>query len=100
MEGIMMVREVAQRDPSNMYAQYMLGVGGLISGQLDKAIERLRLVASKQPDNAEVKFMLADAYEKKGDKVSAVKWYEAVKNYVSNPEVIKDINARIESLKK
>jgi tetratricopeptide (TPR) repeat protein len=100
MQGIMMVREVAERDPSNMYAQYMLGVGGLISGQLDKAIDRLRLVASKQPDNVEVKFMLADAYEKKGDKVSAIKWYEAVRNYVSNPEVIKDINARIESLKK
>ncbi|MBA4167416.1 MAG: hypothetical protein H0X41_07740 [Chitinophagaceae bacterium] len=100
MQGIMMIREVAERDPSNMYAQYMLGVGGLISGQLDKAIDRLKLVASKQPDNVEVKFMLADAYEKKGDKVNAVKWYEAVRDFVSNPEVIKDINARIESLKK
>ena len=26
MEGIMMIRDVAERDPSNMYAQYMLGV--------------------------------------------------------------------------
>jgi tetratricopeptide (TPR) repeat protein len=100
MQGIMMVREVAERDPSNMYAQYMLGVGGLISGQMDRAIDRLTLVASKQPDNVEVKFMLADAYEKKGDKANAVKWYEAVKNYISNPEVVKDINKRIESLKK
>ena len=100
MQGIMMIREVAERDPSNMYAQYMLGVGGLISGQLDRAIDRLRLVASKQPDNVEVKFMLADAYEKKGDKINAVKWYEAVREHVGNPEVVKDIDARIETLKK
>ncbi len=100
MEGIAMIREVAQRDPSNMYAQYMLGVGGLISGQYDRAIERLTLVAEKQPDNVEVKFMLADAYERKGDKANAVKWYEAVKSYIGNPEILKDINTRIESLKK
>jgi tetratricopeptide (TPR) repeat protein len=100
MEGIMMIREVAERDPSNMYAQYMLGIGGMMSGQLDRAIDRLTLVATKQPENVEAKLMLAEAFERKGDKPNAVKWYEAVKENVGNPEVTKEINARIESLKK
>ncbi len=100
MAGIMMIREVAERDPANMYAQFMLGVGGMISGQLDRAIDRLTLVATKQPDNVEAKLMLAEAFERKGDKLSAAKWYEAVKVYVGNPEVIKEIDARIKSLKK
>ncbi len=100
MEGILMIREVAEKDPSNMYAQYMLGVGGLMSGQLDRAIDRLSLVASREPDNVEVKLMLAEAYERKGDPSNAVKWYESVKTSISNPEIIQELNKRIQALKK
>ena len=100
MQGIMMIREVAERDPSNMYAQYMLGVGGMMSGQLDRAIDRLSLVASKQPENVEVKLMLAEAYEKKGDKKNAVKWYKSVRSYIGNPEILQELDKRIQTLKK
>lgn len=100
MQGIMMIREVAERDSSNMYAQYMLGVGGLISGQLDRAIERLSVVASNQPDNVEVQLMLAEAYERKGDKKNSVKWYESVRSRISNPEILQEIDKRIQALKK
>ncbi len=100
MEGIMMIREVVERDPSNMYAQYMLGVGSLMSGQLDRAIVRFNLVAEKQPDNVEVSIMLAEAYERKGDKPNAVKWYESVKAKVNNPDIIQELNHRIQDLKK
>jgi len=100
MQGIMMIREVAERDPSNMYAQYMLGVGGLMSGQLDRAIDRLSVVAAKQPDNVEVKLMLAEAYERKGDKQNAVKWYESVRSHIGNPEILRELDKRIQTLKK
>ena len=100
MQGIMMIREVAERDSSNMYAQYMLGVGGLMSGQLDKAVERLSLVAARQPENVEVKLMLAEAFERKGDNANAVKWYESVKEHVNNPDIIHELDLRIQSLKK
>ena len=100
MQGIMMIREVAERDPSNMYAQYMLGVGGLMSGQLDRAIERLSTVAEKQPDNVEVKLMLAEAYERKADKQKAVKWYESVRSHIGNPEILQELDKRIQTLKK
>ena len=100
MQGIMMIREVAERDPSNMYAQFMLGVGGLMSGQLDRGIDRLSIVASKQPQNVEVKLMLAEAYEKKGDKQNAVKWYESVRSQIGNPEILQELDKRIQTLKK
>ena len=100
MQGIMMIREVAERDPSNMYAQYMLGVGGLMSGQLDRAIDRLSIVAAKQPENVEVKLMLAEAYERKGDKQNAVKWYESVRSHIGNPEILQELDKRIQTLKK
>jgi hypothetical protein len=100
MQGISMIREVAERNPENMYAQYMLAMGGLVSGQLDKAIERLLIIAQHQPDNAEILLMLADAYEQKGDKPQAIKWYEASKKHIRDVNVIGEIDKRITQLKK
>jgi predicted Zn-dependent protease len=99
MQGIMMIREVAERDPNNMYAQLMLGIGGLMSGQLDRAIERLSVVTTKEPNNLEAKIMLAETYERKGDKQNAVKWYESVKSQINNPEIVQEIDKRIQALR-
>jgi hypothetical protein len=57
------------------------------------------VVASKQPDNVEVKLMLAEAFERKGDKSNAVKWYESVRPHVSSPEILQELDKRIQSLK-
>ncbi len=99
MQGIQKILEVARRDSTNMYAQLMLGIGGVVSGQFDKAIERLLKVVRFEPDNTEAILTLAEAYERKGDKLNAVKWYEASKKLVGNPEVVKEIDQRIQSLK-
>ncbi len=98
MKGIQQILEVSRRDSTNMYAQLMLGIGGMVSGQFDKAIERLLTVISAEPQNMEAILTLAEAYEQKGDKANAVKWYEASKKLIANPEVIKEIDERIKSL--
>lgn len=100
MEGIQKIREVADRDPHNSYAQFMLGMGALMSGQLDKAIERLTHVVEHEPANLEAILMLADACERKGDKTNAIKWYTEGKKYLKDPGFIKDIDDRISLLKK
>jgi tetratricopeptide (TPR) repeat protein len=100
MQGILPVREIAQKDPGNIYAQMILGLGGKKSGQFDKAIERFNIVVSKQPDNMEAIFNLAECYEAKGDKANAVKWYEVVKKLVKVPEAQKELEKRIIELKK
>jgi tetratricopeptide (TPR) repeat protein len=98
MAGIAKIREVAERDPENMYAQYMLGLGGLMSGQYDKAIDRLLKVVQHQPENVEVVLMLADAYEQHNEKENAVKWYREAKKRVQNAELQKEIDDRIKLL--
>ena len=100
MEGISMIREVADRDPSNMYAQFTLGLGAMLSGQLDRAIERLSTVTKNQPYNLEATVMLAEAYEQKGDKLNAIKWYEASKKMIDNPAINSEIDKRIGLLRK
>ena len=98
MEGIRKIREVADRDPENMYAQFMLGLGGMISGQYDKAIDRLLKVVQHQPENVEAMLMLAEAYERQKDKANAVKWYMESKKHINNADVIKEIEERIKLL--
>ena len=99
MQGIQQILEVTRRDSTNMYAQLMLGIGGVVSGQLDKAIERLHKVVSFEPSNVEAVLTLAEAYERHGDKVNAVKWYQAGRQLITNPAVIKEIEQHIQSLK-
>jgi len=98
MQGIQRILEVANRDSTNMYAQFMLGLGGEISGQFDKAIERLVKVVQHEPANVEAILTLADINEKKGNKKEAVKWYEDAKGLINDEKIIKEINEHIKLL--
>ena len=98
MQGIQRILEVARRDSTNMYAQFMLGLGGIESGQFDKAIERLTTVVQHQPANIEAILLLAEVHQQKGDKADAIKWYEAAKKQIGNPDMIREIDQRIQTL--
>jgi tetratricopeptide (TPR) repeat protein len=99
MQGILPVREIAEKNPDNMYAQYILALGGKKSGQYDKAIERFSIIIKKQPDNVEIMLHLAECYELKGDKTNAVKWYSEVKKKIPNENAQKELDNRINMLK-
>ena len=99
MEGIGPIRAIAERDPKNMYAQFILGLGGIRSGQFDKAIERFTVVIQNEPANLEAAINLAEAYDRKGDKVNAVKWYSFIKEKIPNPQVQKELDERIKALR-
>ncbi len=99
MEGIMKVREIVQKNPNNLYAQLVLGLGGKKSGQYDKAIEHFTVIINKQPGNVEALFQLAECNELKGDKPNAIKWYEALKKQINNDQIKEELDKRIQSLK-
>jgi tetratricopeptide (TPR) repeat protein len=99
MEGIAPIREIVTKNPNNTFGQFILGLGGIRSGQYDKAIERFFIVLKNEPDNLEAMINIAEAYDRKEDKASAVKWYKEVKNRIPNPEAQKELDARINALK-
>lgn len=99
MAGILKVREVAERDSTNMFAQYMLGVGGMVSGQYDKAIARFETVVKARPNNIEVLFKLAEANEMMGNTADAADWYERIYALLSNENIKKDLQERITKLR-
>ncbi|HEY8690164.1 MAG TPA: tetratricopeptide repeat protein [Chitinophagaceae bacterium] len=98
MKGIQQLLSVVAKDSNNMKAQMILGIGGVISKQYDKAITRLNKVVAAEPGNLEAVSWLADTYAETGDKVSAIKWYEYSKKLVNNPEYSKEVNIRIKAL--
>jgi tetratricopeptide (TPR) repeat protein len=99
MQGIQKVLEVVRRDSTNMKAQLVLGIGGAISGQYDKAIDRLLKVVTTQPQNLEAIDYLANTYAAKGDKKEAIKWFEVAKRLANDPHYTEDANERINELK-
>ena len=99
MEGILKIRAIAEKDPNNIFAQFMLGYGGLVSGQTDKAAERFKKVIELDPSNTEAVFLLAELYEKAGNKKEAITWYERGMKDVKNPELLNALKEKIGTLK-
>ena len=100
MEGISKILQVVKEDSTNIYAQMMLGHGALLSGQYDKAIVRFEAVLRNDPGNLEAILLLAEVYERKGDKVRAIDWYQKSLPLIRTIEVRKEVEARINELKK
>jgi tetratricopeptide (TPR) repeat protein len=102
MEGIGKIREVAERDSTNVYAQITLAKGAMMTGpgQYDKAISRLHTINRLQPGNAEAVLMLADVYERKGNKAEAIRWYQESLRVIQVPDARAEIEKRIMELKK
>jgi len=100
MEGILKIREVVEKDSTNLYAQMMLVRGSLLSGQYDKAISRLETVNRIKPDEIDAILLLAEVYERMNDKKKAISWYQKSLQFAKESELKTAIEKRIEELKK
>ncbi len=106
MEGILKVREVAERDSTNVYAQMTLAKASLLSGQYDKAISRLMTITRLKPRDLDASLLLAEVYERMNKKDEAVTWYRkslelaGVETTSNVAELKSEIQKRIEQLKK
>lgn len=99
MEGILLIREVIEKNPDDIYAQHALGMGSMMSGQWDKAIERFEIIHRIEPNNLEAIFLLADVNERKNDKEKAIYWYSKLKDLIKDPVVAGEVEKRIKDLK-
>lgn len=59
MEGILMLRTLAEEEPDNLEAQLYLAKFSVQSGQFDKAIERFKRVTEIDPSRSEVWFEMS-----------------------------------------
>lgn len=100
MEGISRIREVTEKDSSFVFGQLVLAKGSLISGQYEKAIERLRTVNRLQPENLEAILLLADVHERRKENTEAEYWYRESLRFINRADAREEIEKRISQLKK
>ncbi len=98
MQGILPIRNIVQKNPKNLYAQLILGLGGKKSGQYDKAIEHFKVIVTEKPDDLEAALNLAECYEATGNKADAIKWYSSVKKKIPNAQAQEELANRIKQL--
>ena len=91
MKGIMMLRDVVQKDSTNFEAQVQLGLFAMQSGQYEKAVDRFKRLQKIVPNNNEVHLYLAQAYAESGKKNEAIavldKFLKKSKDQVINAQV-------------
>ena len=84
MQGITMLREVLEKDPDNLKANYWMGEFSVMSGQLDKAVLRYEKVLEVDPSNYEVALKLYDVFLQLGDSEKGKKVLSSF--LINNPE--------------
>ena len=99
MKGITLIREVLKADPKNIHALILLGRFSLVSGQYDKAKERLDEALAINPDNTEAMYFKAFAEQGLGNVDKAIELLETCKKRVNNPNFDQEIDKYIEDLK-
>lgn len=99
MKGVTLLREVTASDSTHIAANVILGKLAIQSGQFDKAERRLAMVVSRQPENTEAMYFLAEAYKGLGQKEKAVEWFEKCKKLINNPEFSAEIDRYMQSMK-
>ncbi|WP_460763765.1 tetratricopeptide repeat protein [Niabella terrae] len=100
MQGISKIREVIDKDSTNVYAQMTLAMGSLMSGQTDKALQRLLTVHRLDGRNLQAVLLLADLYERQGDKNQALQWYSKALPLITDHDEMKTaLQERINTLK-
>ncbi len=99
MKGVMLLREITDKDPDNITANLILGKYGIVSGQFDKAVQRLQKVLSVDSLNVDAYLYLAEAYEGMGDKAKAIEALEKCKTVVQDSGFSNEISGYIEKLK-
>jgi len=100
MEGILKIRQVAEKDSTNVYAQMTLGEASMTSGQFDKAVDRFERVVTLQPKNLEAILLLAEANERIGNKAEAIRWYKQSIPLSNIPDLKAAVAQKINELSK
>jgi len=98
MKGIMLLREVIEKNPDHENALFNLGILSVRSGQYDKAVERFSRVVALNPARTEMYFMIGKAYMMQGNKAKAAENFEKFKNSSADVTMINETNNLLNQL--
>ncbi len=97
MKGVLMLKDVAEKNPANLAAGITLGRLAIKSGQFEKAVERLEKLSLLHKNNSEVLYHLGEAYKCQGNVSKAKELFSKTKKIVNNPNYSKEIDEYIKT---
>ncbi len=98
MQGVMSLLDISRKDSLNIRANLILGRMSIVSGQYDKALNRLNIVTTHDPSNEEGFYYLGELYAVQGEKEKAKEAFNKCKKLTKNPTFAKDLDRIIQSL--
>lgn len=101
MEGIMLLRNILERDSNCTEAHWQLGLFSVESGQYDKAVNRFRKVIELDPvEYLDAYLYLGKSLMSLGQQVEAINVFETYSSKIGDEKIRADIESAIEELKK
>lgn len=98
MAGVTLLLDVVKKEPKHIAANLTLGRLSLVSGQFDKAKQRLNTVLSVEPENTEALLFLAGVYEQTNETEKAIVYYNKCKALIKNPTIKQNIDKYLNNL--
>ena len=99
MQGIMLLREVLQQDPTNELALFNLGLLSMRSNQYERAIDRFRQILVNNPASRKAQFYLGVSLAEAGQKAEAKQVLAQVKKQEKDPQILAAVREYEERLK-
>lgn len=100
MQGIMLLREVLDADPTNELALFNLGILSMRSNQYTKAVERFKQILQNHPSNTKAQFYLGVSLVELGRDEEASKVLSEVKQKETDPVIQQAIGELEKRIKK
>lgn len=99
MQGIMMLREVLEVDPTHEKALFNMGALSMQSNQWDRAVDRFETLVKHYPDHLEGNFYLGVSYFEADHKEDARKQFLKVKEMNATDEVQASVDDYLSQIK-
>jgi tetratricopeptide (TPR) repeat protein len=99
MQGIMMLRGIIEKDPSNQQALMSMGRMSIQTGQFENGVDRFESLVSYYPDDVEGNFFLGVCYYETGELVKAKAQFEKVKTLGAAPQIVTAADEYLERIK-
>lgn len=98
MKGILMLREVAEKEPNNEFAQYNLGIFSFQTGQYGKAAKRFEEVVRINPGSVNGYYYLGLSQAKLNLKKEAANSFQKALKMETDPETKETIEMQLKEL--
>ncbi|GHE55849.1 MAG: tetratricopeptide repeat protein [Bacteroidota bacterium] len=99
MQGIMMLREIIEEDPSNEKALMSMGRMSINTGQFENGIERFQSLVQYYPNHIEGNFFLGVCYFEAGQMVKARAQFEKIKTLDASEQILTAANEYLQRIK-